>query len=261
MSEIIEAFKSRRETVAARSPTAELIYYAKGYEDEAAVAAAIEATAPATYNDLVLRSYEISERLSDDTWLVTVKYDQLGPDDEGYTEDVNVDATTETQHVNQSLSVVNSYALSGTPPDSNGAIGFDGEKVNGVDIIVPKRDFEITQYFDNEEYLGYEASWLTLVGSVNSDNYRGWLAGEILFRGFTSRLRGTDLKWEVTFKFSHSPNETGLTIGGITGVAKDGWDYLDVRYASDVSQNSLIQKPVNVYVHRVYPRESFADLP
>ena len=53
---------------------------------------------------------------------------------------------------------------------------------------------------------------------------------------------------------------TGLTIGGgITGINKDGWDYLWVRYndEEDAAAKKLVRRPEAVYVERVYLR---ADL-
>ncbi|RLS54091.1 MAG: hypothetical protein DWH91_12750, partial [Planctomycetota bacterium] len=58
------------------------------------------------------------------------------------------------------------------------------------------------------------------------------------------------------------PNATGLVIGEITGINKEGWEYLWVRYADaeDTTAKVLVKKPIAVYVEQVYPTNSFASL-
>jgi len=68
--------------------------------------------------------------------------------------------------------------------------------------------------------------------------------------------------WEITHRFSASPNKTGLTIGDITGIEKKGWEYLWVRYADaeDTAAKTLVKKPAAVYVEKVYEEGDFSVL-
>ena len=85
-----------------------------------------------------------------------------------------------------------------------------------------------------------------------------------MVQAFAGSLRGNDPtdRWEISYKFAVSPNQSGLTIGANTGIAKKGWEYLWVQYGDDVDATAqvLIKKPVAVYVEQVYPFASFGGL-
>ena len=103
-----------------------------------------------------------------------------------------------------------------------------------------------------------------LTGAVNNAVFRGFQAGEVLFLGAGGSRRGTDPddRWEISYKFAASPNQTGMAVGSIAGIQKRGWDYLWVQYGEDVDATAkvLIKKPIAVYVEQVYPIASFAGL-
>ena len=52
------------------------------------------------------------------------------------------------------------------------------------------------------------------------------------------------------------------TIGSITGIIKQGWDYLDPFFEPQVQHgaNRVIPQPKYVIVHTVYNRGNFTDL-
>jgi hypothetical protein len=53
---------------------------------------------------------------------------------------------------------------------------------------------------------------------------------------------------------------TGFKLSDITGIAKKGHDYLDVRWADDVEAGADIKKAQYVFTHRVYDETAFATL-
>ena len=59
-----------------------------------------------------------------------------------------------------------------------------------------------------------------------------------------------------------SANETNLTVSGVTGIAKKGWEYLWVEYEDygDDTANALGKKVKAVYVEQVYRCGDFANL-
>ncbi|MBL8747065.1 MAG: hypothetical protein JNK58_12015, partial [Phycisphaerae bacterium] len=103
-----------------------------------------------------------------------------------------------------------------------------------------------------------------LTGKVNSDPFREFQAGEVLFLGASGSKReasgGED--WEITFRFAASPNRTGIVVGPITGISKKGWEYLWVRYedAEDAAAQAIVKRPVGAYVERVYSEGAFSGL-
>jgi hypothetical protein len=76
------------------------------------------------------------------------------------------------------------------------------------------------------------------------------------------RVRRGGGDWEITFRFAASPNQTGLSVGSITGINKKGWEYLWVRYADaeDTGSGAIIKKPIAAYVERVYDDANFGAL-
>jgi hypothetical protein len=108
----------------------------------------------------------------------------------------------------------------------------------------------------------YKATLYAIAAApVNNATWRGFAAGEVLFKGASGQQRGEE-DWAVTFKFEASPNATGLTVGDITGISKKGWEYLTVLYedAELGTPKKIVPKPVAVYVNQVYGSSNFSGL-
>jgi len=279
MATIEERPTSRRRTSGA-SAGAELLYIIRETDDDAVVMTLLEGTAPSTYKGLS-RSDCIIEPVHVDTanptgciWHGEARYSPGGSSGYSYTPsdigDVSISGDTMggTQHITQGLAV---SAYPGGTPDHDGAIGANGDSVEGCDIIVPVGNFSVTKVFSS----GSLPSWSTLfalTGRVNNapflaiDSTTGQIitlaAGECLFRGASFGKPRDDGAVEYTYNFAASPNRTGLSVGSITGIAKGGWEYLWVFYESeeDTSANVLVQVPRAVYVHQVYHPGDFSGL-
>jgi len=175
-----------------------------------------------------------------------------------------------TQHITQSLATVASYADPGihAAPNFGGAIGVTEDEDQGVDITVPVYTFSETHHFATSFVTtAYKGTLFSLTGRVHDAPFKGLAAGECLFLGAAGTQRGGaggsgGDPWEISYAFAGSPNVTGLSIGSITGIVKNGWDYLwaSYRQAEDVTAKMLIRKPVAAYVERVYQEGGFAAL-
>jgi hypothetical protein len=64
---------------------------------------------------------------------------------------------------------------------------------------------------------------------------------------------------EITLHFAQSPNLTGATIAGVTGVDKYGWQYLWVAWKPDPADRSL-PTVLGVYVNSPYGFGDFTVL-
>ena len=259
MAIIHEKFDSREATEGFESPTVDLLYVVQGTEDDAEVHALVESTVPAFYAGLVFQTYHIAP-LGGGVWEVSARYGKLEPRDTGDSS-FSFDTGGGTAHITQSLSTVARHAPAGkTAPDCLGAIGVTTDSVEGTDINVPVYQFGETHYLDDALVTaGYKANLFQLTGRVNSDPWRGFAAGEVLFLGASGAKRGAD-DWEVTFRFAASPNVTGLSIGPITGVNKQGWQYVWVRYSDAENANVLVKQPIAAYVEQVYRTGNFSTL-
>jgi hypothetical protein len=241
---------------------------------------------------LQAESYSL-EYLGGDAWHVTVDYvKEGGADDDSQTDPLrrsrSFDTSGGTQHITQGLPVVinnvqqleRRYPATGAnaAPDQSGAIGVDGNSVQGVDIVVPAlqwtETYDVPSVYVNTAYI---KSLAKITGTVNNAPFRGFPADEVLFVGSSGSQDWDEEKgdgpWTLSFKFVQSPNagpsNSGqnpadtlptLTIGSITGIAKKGHEYLWVRYEDAVDDNNLIKKPRYVYVNPVYRREDFRGL-
>lgn len=169
-----------------------------------------------------------------------------------------------TTRVSQAKENIGNYALSGTPPDFEGAMNVVGDgpdqRVEGVDIVTPNLEFTITKYFEYESITtATMASWSLITGTTNDAIFFKFPIGTILFLGVDGQARGTT-DWELTFRFAASPNRSSLTVGGITGILKGGWHYLWTRFGkvADPASNQLVERVTSVHVDRTYDPADFS---
>jgi len=237
--------------------------------DEGDVYTAALADVPATYESLPRRKIELDERVNDTTWTIRVHFEAYDTNPTWVADPDSTfafDTTGGTQHITQARATVGAYGANADATDNAGAIGFDGKNVAGADIIVPVFNFSETHYFDHADVdEAYRLAVFNLTGRTNNAAFRGFAAGEVLFLGAQGNRRGDDWddKWEIVFRFSASPNEDDLDAGDISGIDKDGWNLLDVRYKEQegaTQTTQLFKVPKAVYVHRVYRSGNFDNL-
>jgi hypothetical protein len=258
MPTIRERYDSREATEGIDSPTADLLYIVEGTEDDGAVRTLVESTIPAIYLGLVFQTYHLVH-LGGGVWEVSARYGKREPKDTGASS-FSFDTGGVTAHITQSLTTVGRYAASGTAPDCQGAIGVSTDAVEGTDITVPVYNFTETHYLPADVVTNaYKAALFYLTGKVNSTSFKGFAEGEVLFLGASGSQRGAD-DWEITFRFAASPNAKDLSVGPITGISKNGWEYLWVRYSDTEDANVLVKQPIAAYVERVYELADFAGL-
>jgi len=203
----------------------------QGETEEQVIDAALAPTSPipAAFGILTLRSVEHSEVLHTtgagvpDAWKLLAQYDYISTDYE-------FETVGGQQHITSSISTVNRYGPSASS-QLGGTIGWDGNDVQGCDIISPVYNFSETHRFSDLVVTpAYKATLFRLTGKVNSDTFRGFQPGEVLFLGASGRRVASNM-WEIGYRFSSLPNHSAengnlITIGDITGIAKKGWEYL-----------------------------------
>ena len=252
---INETYRSREGTEG-DSPSAELRFVIRGTSSDVTVRGLLEASSPEIYLGLRRTDYSF-EPLGGDVWNGSVRYSER--EEPQFT----FDTGGGSQHISQSLTTVGRYAApSETAPLFHGAIGVNDDQVAGTDITVPVYNFTETHFINNSLVTpAYKLALFSLTGRVNESGFKGFAKGELLFLGASGSKRGKD-DWEITYRFAASPNAAGLTLGDITGINKEGWHYLWVRFADDEDTNAkaLIKKPVAAYVEQVYQYGDFSLL-
>lgn len=229
---------------------------------------------PGTNVQLMAESYSVSY-LGDDAWQVTISYEKNGADDQDQQNPLrrsrSFDTSGGSQHKTQAYSVGSGTALDfeyrypSSATNMSGAIGVDDNGVQGVDVVVPAltwtETYDVPSRYVSSSYIRNVAK---LTGTVNNSTFRGFQAGEVLFLGASGSQEWDEEKgdgpWTLSFKFSASENQTGITIGSIGNIQKKGWHYLWVRYEPKVDSNSLLQQPKAVYVSKVYQDGNFSGL-
>ncbi len=251
-------------------PSIERRYQVLDITDETAALAALASFAPTSDDGLVRQSIAL-DPVGYDFWEGVVKYGiRKRPETNEST--YAFDTTGATAKITHSLETVAAYApgnlasssggiaVPGITPDFQGAIGFDGNTIQGCTKTIPTFQWTETHYkpltFVNSSY---RLTLANLTGTVNSGDFRDFSAGEVLFLGASGTMRGSE-DWELQYKFVASPNVDELTLGGIGNIAKDGWDYLWVLYEDATDENTLVRVPKAVYIERIYERKDFVNL-
>jgi len=277
--QLVEAFDSGEQQWGQTKAEATLRYYViadtpKEADDYQAVQEFANANVPATYANLTIDSVKI-RRKGPDVWDCEAQYraqSQTQGQQPTYPFKVRttLSITGEQAHITQSYATVGAYSADGgDPPDFGGAIGVTRDRVEGVDIVVPK--IEYSEEF-TWQYAQVNAAYLTilqnLAGKVNAGTFRGRAPGEVLFTGAeVTQTTGSPSETELTiaYRFAISPNIQSLQVGGMTISAKRGWDYLWVRYEQEVRSRGgggkkLVLQPRYAYVEQVYLYADFGLL-
>jgi hypothetical protein len=202
----------------------------------------------------------------------------------------SLDTTGGTEHVQTAylheklgVPVYRGYAPTGkVAPESYGAINVSGGRVNGLDITVPsfnwtetwlvpawylfvgKKPTEDELKKDDQRNPSPNKPYITELhdstGKVNSDEFRGFKIGEVLFLGasFDSNVSATMVA--VTYSFSARKTQENFMVGEIKVTMKAGWDYLWIDFGDEVDNNFPVKFPRHVYVDQVYGYMKFEDL-
>ena len=193
-------------------------------------------------------------------WSVQVSYGTVRSEVGEWTWDF--DTTGGNVHIRQAKEEVGRYPAA-TAPNQLGAIAVDDDEVKGVEIIIPAMKINV-QYKHPQGVLTipYARFLASITGTVNSTPMLTFSAGEVLFLG----ARGSDgesTESTVTYSFAMTPNATGLTIGGVAGVSKKGWEVAWIRYEDTITvadgEDQPTRVPKFVYVDRVYDTTDLAS--
>lgn len=226
-------------------------------------AAALLSSAPSSYSGLTLLRYAVKPTETKKLYFGSTEYGKRKKREiDTFEFDFEIGVRTEKR--TQSIATT-SYTASGTAPAFQNAIGVQGDRIEGVDINVPTYAFSYTAYKDlSSVNATFKNNLYNCAAKVNSASFtvdgQAFAAGELLFLGATGSLRRSD-QWQITYRFEASKNVSGLTIAGITGISKKGWEFLETLYQDvidTVSGNFVVKRPKAVYVHQVYETANFS---
>jgi hypothetical protein len=220
-------------------------------------AASESAFSVSTYDGLFLESVS-RERIGPESWSFTINYSPFTPEIGGYT--ISVDTT--------GGSLLRTVAISETrygsgAPNFGGAIDVQDGVAQGVEIVIPAMKIMVRarisgSYITSPAAYSNLAASLTGTTNANAEFGGSYAAGTLLFLGMTGDIVGEDPT--LTFSFAASPNLTGQSIGGITGVAKGGHQYLWCYFENAVESGLSVRRPKAIYVDTVYRSADWSGL-
>ncbi len=208
----------------------------------------------ASFTTLVkLNKYVWRETVQDGAYIFTADYafDRLDTDEYS----LQISTGGGTIRVTSSFGTTRYAAPSRTAPDFVSAIDVQEGKPQGIDRVIPATKMTLTYRLPRPvDPFAFQALSSSLVGTVNTAPLMGHAAGEMLYLGGDGNF-GNKIDPELQFSWAASSNAT-LTIGGITGIAKKGHDYLWLIYEDNKTGSGadtyVVTKPRAAYVERIY---------
>lgn len=272
----------------AKKSSGQRVYWVTGTDTEGDVISAVATAAPAVVDcggKLAVRVSITPRRKGGAVpiWETSVKYaDEDDPKSEQPPAELDWHFSFDTMggdhEITHSLETINRYyrTYMNKAPDLKTAMGWDGKKLNGAKIVIPKLEFSVEFYYHPAAVTtGLAAALARKTGYVCSDEtWLGFAEGEVLFLGAQGKgdrplISGARVKpAQVTYKFAVSETKD-ITLpdinldkdnAAITSFEKQGWDYLWVYYTvKDTVDGITYPTPEWAYVERVYPRMNFAS--
>jgi hypothetical protein len=252
------------------STTSTRTYMVSGVADEDEAVLAVDAIAPSSIGFLLPRTIDVEEK-GPGIFRIQITYDWPTPNietpdvgDETFSFDTG-GATQLISYAPFAQTTYNSSGVMGTDPFNKFInVSLEEGKVvtNGVEIGVPALSFQIRRRFAHATLTFAYLKTLVLASFTwNAATFRGFAAGEVLFT-HASGSQGSDGDPEVTLNFVASPNLTGLTVGGISGIDKKGHDYLWTYTEPnfDTTNFLIVPKVKHVSVAQVYKSSDFSIL-
>lgn len=163
-----------------------------------------------------------------------------------------------------------SYSQTTPAPDMYGAIGWDGEQLQGADIVIPSLKLScIVPYKPSVITQKWIADLARNTGKTNSKKWQEFEPGELLYTGSTGTKevplasgRPRTKPQEVTHNFECSENVKPYKVGNIEiPEGKKGWEYAWVRFRQMDDPNTIVYpRAVHAYIDQVYDEFDFKKL-
>ena len=231
---------------------------------------------------LLMENYDV-KHLGGGVWEVTASFKRNGENADTpapMKRSRSFDTTGGKQKITQQIYGTEARFPS-TAPSMGNAINYNGQSVQGVDVIIPslvwQEQYEVPSIAISATYIRSVSS---LTGTVNDNVFRVFPEGEVLFSGGSgSQQLDSDAgygSWQLTYKFVASSNAgvgsvlppimMGLPGEGVTGgVEKKGHEFLWVLYEdgtdeTDTTSKEIVPRPSYAYVNKVYRESDFNSL-
>lgn len=166
--------------------------------------------------------------------------------------------------VRESRSTVGQYPASwfngGSAHDFKGLVGVNRDgTVEGVDVPEPYVIYGVRAIVSTSTVTdSYEVAAQGIVGKLNSTVYRNRAARTLRAESVAFNYVDDD-NTEITAEFGYSEHINSMTIGGITGIAKEAWDYLWPYKVTRKEGDQLLPSLAQINVERNHETANFAS--
>lgn len=153
-------------------------------------------------------------------------------------------------------------------PSSGGAIGWNGKsgsdcEIAGVDVPTAELTKTYTKIMRIKDITtAFERNVASMIGAVNSKDFKGWKKGEVMFKDMSYSAGKNDKKVAVSFSFAIHPNESNVAIPGSSeSFSKEGWQYVWMIPETEVGTDGVPKVTVKgLYVSTVCRYADFDQL-
>jgi hypothetical protein len=219
--------------------------------------AAVLSAIPPTYDGLGLSDLSWTEEDGTNRFWFTASYESRAAES---LLRISWDSTGGNVRLTASRGTTRYPATGRIAPDFKSAIGVKDGAPEGIDAVIPALKLTFSYKWPKGVIdLAYVKSMAGLVGNTNSGTWYTFAAGELLFLGTTGEIDPTT-PTDIQYHFAASKNVTGLSIGDIASIAKQGHQYLWVAFEdfADTSAKKLVQRPLAAYVEHIYGSDDFS---
>lgn len=234
------------------------------YNEQEALQAVFE-FAPKDINGVGLYGIDISDRLDDTTFTVSASYDtdSSSSDEDEEEPTLSFSCGGGTMHLTEAYEQESLFGKN----DAGKLINWNFKKgeefeAAGVDVTAPNfRETYTKKMSPSKLTTKYRRTIGQMVGKVNSNKFKGWEPGEVMFENisFSAPTNGSNKKVLVSFEFTIRPNEKNFSFAG-KKVSKYGFDYLWARQGMKKSSGANSLAPKNAYKARVFQFADFSVL-
>jgi len=186
----------------------------------------------------------------------------------------------DTRHVNNAISTISTSGT--TYSEADGLINFDGEGVQGTDIIVPAFNWQNRHIMSASNFTANISHLHGLTGFINSSQVtvevhasqtqsssitaeEHCLMYEGMDFGPAQDAEGDDAV-EVILHFSYTPPRDNVNIPEVGDIGTvNGFDQVTIHVKEENKGTEedpiIIPKPHGVYVYQIYPEGNLSNLP
>lgn len=230
------------------------IWFVRGATDETDAIATVAGAAPASIGGMVLKNITVDEEILGGYRCLASygMFQKKEPPQTGESQ-FNFEINVQPLRVYAPIGSITTYG-SNLPTISLIGEQLDGGPPEGVDVYEPVHSESETHYIPSANITPSAKLIIkSLVGKTNASMFKGHAAGEVLLNAVSGSKRGAD-DWEVTFRWLVKENLSGITVGPISGVAKQGWQHMWPLYRpqKDGSQPYVVNTIVGVAVATVF---------